>query len=369
MASLGHEHSLCIGEGNVLWVFGGNNSGQLGVPIECTNEPYKLQLNQHIDEPLGAIAVSASFYTSSVVDENGNVWIFGNCDKIIGKHSIIPQQITGKWDKIGIHYVALGETVILALDLNNEVWGLGSNANGQLGIPGNTTYSYSPIKIETLNSVNIKSIKCGQSHSVALDEDGHVYSTGSSSFGQTGLPDVKKQFGFAKIPNLPAIQQISAGWNHVLFLTTDGNVLSCGCQYGGRLGYEAKTHSYVPQIISSIPPISIISTTFYQSILVDDSGYIWLFGKNEYFGNLMPEGAVSVPFKTNIGSIIRVSEGGSHVFAQNDLGEVWGFGSNSKGQLAKPDSIPSNTNLFKLPETIAKCMFVNRRTSAKSARK
>jgi alpha-tubulin suppressor-like RCC1 family protein len=48
-----------------------------------------------------------------------------------------------------------------------------------------------PKKIESLNGLVITQLACGDSHSMALTREGHVYAWGEATVGQLGLDDTR----------------------------------------------------------------------------------------------------------------------------------------------------------------------------------
>lgn len=76
-----------------------------------------------------------------------------------------------------------------ALSANGSVYSWGSNGSGQLGLDSNTEAFFEPRVIRELRGVRIKQVLAGDKHSLALDENGNVYSWGCSADGKLGLGD------------------------------------------------------------------------------------------------------------------------------------------------------------------------------------
>lgn len=55
-------------------------------------------------------------------------------------------------------------------------WGLGDS--GQLGLGSRSTKAPTPAKVEALSGCGIVQVSCGQYHTLALNEDGEVFSVG-----------------------------------------------------------------------------------------------------------------------------------------------------------------------------------------------
>lgn len=72
------------------------------------------------------------------------------------------------------------------LSLSFKVYGWGYNGGGQIGT-GNSSNQLSPVKVTALTGTVIKKIVCGHSHTLAISDEGILYSWGSNSFGQLGI--------------------------------------------------------------------------------------------------------------------------------------------------------------------------------------
>uniref|UniRef100_A0A3Q3DC17 RCC1 and BTB domain containing protein 2 n=1 Tax=Hippocampus comes TaxID=109280 RepID=A0A3Q3DC17_HIPCM len=66
-----------------------------------------------------------------------------------------------------------------------HVYGWGYNCNGQLGL-GNTGNQQTPCRVAALQGVKVVQVACGYAHTLALTDDGFVYSWGANSYGQLG---------------------------------------------------------------------------------------------------------------------------------------------------------------------------------------
>eukprot|EP01084_Bolivina_argentea_P116155 206433_1 len=84
--------------------------------------------------------------------------------------------------------ISTGYRNCLLLEQNGTLWGYGSNSSGQLGLGHRISFIDKLTKIQYFIDENIKVtyIKCGGLHSLALDNNGKVYSFGYNSHGQCG---------------------------------------------------------------------------------------------------------------------------------------------------------------------------------------
>ena len=78
----------------------------------------------------------------------------------------------------------------VALKENGSVWTWGENTVGQLGT-GNTISYSSPVMI--MSEQNFKAIEAGNSFTAALTNDGSVYTWGDGTYGAIGNNDIQNK--------------------------------------------------------------------------------------------------------------------------------------------------------------------------------
>ena len=180
------------------------------------------------------------------------------------------QQINNKkWIDIAC---GIGHT--LALNEDGNLYGLGINNNGELGININLCKNKNPgfysrysiiyyIDTPILIKSNISKIKCGYSHSFAIDNNNELYVWGKNTNGQLGINSVTNAFEpklLDKILNQKWID-VAGGQNHSLFLTENNEIYSCGNNEYSQLGNKTKsnTNTLIPTIIYSNNRFSNVS--------------------------------------------------------------------------------------------------------------
>ena len=88
-----------------------------------------------------------------------------------------------------IKQISAGEHDTIALDNNGEIWVAGRNTEGQLGI-GNTSNSAVWAKMKSSDGSKdiseIKEVSAGRYHTMLLNNNGEVYSTGYNNYYQLG---------------------------------------------------------------------------------------------------------------------------------------------------------------------------------------
>ena len=143
------------------------------------------------------ISISVGYAHIVAIDERGKVYTFGannygQLGDVTTDGSEVPICISNKENELKgkkIISISAGENHTVALDEEGKVYAWGNNEYGQLG-DGTTTNSPLPIcisdKENELKGKRIISISAGEAHTVALDEEGKVYTWGYNRCGQLG---------------------------------------------------------------------------------------------------------------------------------------------------------------------------------------
>ena len=236
----------------------------------------------------------------------------------------------------------------LVLTSSGFVLGFGSNRYHQLSLPSNIQCQTTPI---ILPVENIIAVSVGGNHSLFLDHDGNVFSSGDNDFCQLGLTDSdlanRKPQIPTKLSSLHNIISISTGYFHSLFLDSNGNVFSCGNNSECQLGLNHTENKSIPTFIKDLQNIVAISAGFYHSACLDSDGYVWSFGSNDAgqlglgdnVNRFKPERIDDLPMINKISSGHR----GNHTMMLDHEGIVWVCGGNFRGRLGLGDELKRNT--------------------------
>jgi alpha-tubulin suppressor-like RCC1 family protein len=248
----------------------------------------------------------------------------------------------------GRHILAAGAQHSLVLTSRNQVYSFGSGANGRLGL-GNKKGQFTPMLIENLVG-KITAISAGGYHSLILNSQDQVFSFGGNDCGQLGTRDKKGKLVPTLITNskIGKITAISAGGNHSLILNSEGQVFSFGANDHGKLGLgnwdkeklnpTLITYSLIGQIE---PPESArviaISAGSDHSLLLNDQGQVFSFGKGEYGRTgLGDEYDRSIPISIKgltEEKVVAISAGADHSLFLAAQGQVFSCGFNADGRL------------------------------------
>jgi alpha-tubulin suppressor-like RCC1 family protein/subtilisin family serine protease len=235
-----------------------------------------------------------------------------------------------------------GQTHSLAVNEDGTAWAWGANNHGQLG-DGTYNSRYTPIKISNLS--NVRAVKAGQDHSVALTNTGNVYTWGVNSQGQLGLGryDVYNPLP-EKNQYLDGIIQIAAGAYHSVALKNDGTVWAWGNNESGQLGDGTTITRWSPVQINNLTNVIAISAGFNFNTALKSDGTVWAWGNNDYgqLGDGTTNKRLSPVQVKNITDIKSISSGSQHTLALKNDKTVMGWGYGSYGQLGNSGYISQN---------------------------
>jgi hypothetical protein len=79
---------------------------------------------------------------------------------------------------VSITHVNCGKYHTAAISADGDVYAWGLNDSGQLGLGSRSVKAPTPAKIEAFSGRGIVQLACGQYHTLALTQDGEVYSMG-----------------------------------------------------------------------------------------------------------------------------------------------------------------------------------------------
>ena len=292
----GWEHNIIITKKGKIFSFGHNQCYQCGYPNIKNQESIKNPINiSKINNNIKAISASCGNEHSLILSDEHVVYSFGsNEDGILGIKKIKSylnqknlNNTTGqKNDKLNTYKlnkidfgeytnkiieISSGTVHNLALTYDGKIFSWGSSQGGQLGLslkelesyPGfkNNYYISYPIHIPLPNNSNIIKISCGEAHSLALTNEGKVYSWGFGSNGQLGLGFCEDSFEPGEglknsmryepelIKNLEdeKIYDIKCGKTFSMFVDNKGELYSCGVNDLYQLGIQeinSKEHLY-----------------------------------------------------------------------------------------------------------------------------
>jgi len=282
---------------------------------------------------------------------NGTAWVAGhNVGNMFGndKPQLVPfpdQVHFPGGQRPKIVKVACGQNHILLLDANGDVWGAGSNGQGQLTGPDRAskeTYT----KLEQID--NVVDIAAGTQTSLFLRGDGTAWGVGTAHLGSLGdIGQTRNDWVWPpyprKIPGLDGgVAGMAHGTYHALWLMKDGTVRGSGRNKNGERGlgieyrYSNPKHpTEIPGIVDAVQ-VSALKTL---SVILLRDGTVRACGENDKGqlgrGTTSPQSEFNpIERVQGVTGVISVAASYRNIFFVLSDGSVMGTGENLYGQLA-----------------------------------
>jgi len=300
--------------------------------------------------PAPSSMVSAGGDHSSYLTPTGRAWAWGgNSSGQIGDNSI-----TSRCSPVSVRgttrtfiKISAGFTFTTAIDKNGRAWAWGLNNVGQLG-DNSTLDKCTPVSVA--GSVKTFYEISSYSHTLAIDGTGQVWAWGSNSAGQLGDNTIlSKRTPVSILGARKTFCKISTGESHSVGLDRNGAVWCWGNNGSGRLGNNDATQ------VSRLTPVAICGTTktFCQiyaggttSYGIDKNGRLWGWGTNSsgQIGNNSTGFALTpVSILGTVKTFCKISAGTSYALALDKNGRAWGWGFNGGGNIGDNSATQRNT--------------------------
>lgn len=401
LVAAGKRHSLAVAEDGSLWAWGRNNAGQFGdggVQQSTVSSPYKvMDASAHPMLTAGVKKIVAGYDYSLLLDNHGDVWAFGtNTQYQLGGGATTdkgPRKIDTLTHVVDIVASDYHAAAIQDDGGQNTVWGWGDNGNGQLGTNDKIDKS-TPVRFGTVDQA--VAVAAGKNATRVLTKTGDVWTSGlrlgdgvstsnvvpvkaiglatnvqldavaasetsvQLTYSQTGAATYKIKRGDKQIYSGTATSLTDTGIEYVsgtnayktFGLTPDTYYIYTVETYDSTsklLG--AKTVKVKTQQAPIFPPNNVATTKvaagLSHSLALLTNGEVWAWGTNAngQLGNTTVASGTRVPVKVQLPDtdIVSVKAGASHSLVLKSDGTVWGWGSNSYGQLAIPNVSTQNT--------------------------
>ncbi|MBI5238810.1 MAG: hypothetical protein HY887_10405, partial [Deltaproteobacteria bacterium] len=143
------------------------------------------------------------------------------------------------------------------------------------------------------------------------------------------------------LANATADTAIAGGWYHTIALKNDGTVWTWGWNYYGQLGDGTTTDRLTPVQVSGLTNVTAIASVYDHTIALKNDGTVWTWGAN-WYGQL-GDGTTtnkSAPVQVSgLTSVTAIAGGNKHTIALKNDGTVWAWGANWAGQLGDGTTI------------------------------
>lgn len=259
--------------------------------------------------------ISFGFEHCCILTSSGEVYSWGyGASGCLGHGSLLSSAIPTLISRLPRSvYIQCGAYHTAALTESEELYVWGRGDVNQLGLPSRLLMtdnmgSFVPIptKLEFFIGKRLKSVACGEAHTLVLDSNGIIYSFGWAEDGQLGLPaswlkDKYMSFSPKQIVYLKhkKIAKIAAGNIFSVAVTAAGEVFVWGNGEQGQLGLgNQRKMIEVPCIVDALQSEVILDAVCGEAsvICVSKAGTLYGWGQGcagifESKGNMFPYGS------------------------------------------------------------------------------
>jgi alpha-tubulin suppressor-like RCC1 family protein len=346
----GADHSLALSRDGRVFAWGDDSYGQLGSGRHLfLTTPVATILT----DPGQVVDLAGGSYHSLARLRDGSVLAWGNnTNGQLGDGSVtsrgLPVKVTTLTSVIAL---AAGERHSLAADSRGDVWAWGTNEYGRLGQGDDSTLEDSKVPIKVLQLTNIKDVRAGREHSLALTRDGKVMSWGANYSGQLGdsTGRTRKLPVMVEFP-LPDMQivAIDASNDHSFALDSLGRLWSWGDNGSYQLGDNVYSLRSSPLYMGGLEQQGKVSTFSVgpsggAAVLADGSLWVWgFYGRYEE-----PTRVTGLP-----GPVAQVRLGESHMVITLTDGRMLASGDNTYGQLGDGTEVSPDDLVFVVPKSV-----------------
>ncbi|XP_061358589.1 PH, RCC1 and FYVE domains-containing protein 1 [Gastrolobium bilobum] len=267
LVACGEYHTCAVTYSGELysWGDGIHNSGLLGHGNEVSHWiPKKVSGNM---EGFRVSYVSCGPWHTAIITSAGQLFTFGDGTFGAlghGDHSStnIPREVEtlkglrttrvscGVWHTAAVVEVLNESVESSAHSSSGKLFTWGDGDKSQLGHVDREPRLV-PECVIALSNENICRVACGHSLTIALTTSGHVYTMGSTAYGQLGCPAAD-----GKVPTRVEdkiadsfIEDIACGSYHVAVLTSKAEVYTWGKGLNGQLGHGDNGHRNKPTLV------------------------------------------------------------------------------------------------------------------------
>ncbi|XP_015760030.1 PREDICTED: X-linked retinitis pigmentosa GTPase regulator-like isoform X1 [Acropora digitifera] len=218
MIACGSEFSAVITEQGQLYTWGSSSEGQTSHGDKDCDVPTKVQLR------IKAVAVACGYYHMAVVSEDGSLFTCGENES--GKLGLDDSKLgdTSHLQKVNINEhvisVACGGNHTAAVTTCGKLFTFGQGDHGQLGHGSLCLECDSPKQVARLETIRVKHVTCGESHTAVITKHGNLYTCGDGRHGKLGMGEesFSNLFKFEKVARFDGftVQKVACGGCHTL---------------------------------------------------------------------------------------------------------------------------------------------------------
>lgn len=325
------DHALIIKTNGTLWAIGKNQFGQMGTGNLTSYTDIPVQIGTDTDWKQ---AVAGSHYTLAL-KTNNSFWACGRTNHAqfgngMNKDVMRPINTTTHWKEV---YTSRGSFNghTLAIQEDGTLWSWGPNQDGQLGI-GPPTYAHKPLPQQVGTASNWKSVTGGFHFSVGVKEDGTLWGWGRNGSGQIGLGGAWSTTSPTQIGTDTDWVMAASSSSNTIAIKENGTLWACGFNQNGELGIGNTSERDLLVQVGTDTDWLFVSAGDAHSLAIKADGSLWSWGSNQH-GQLGRSGLTTVPARVGTDTWLTVSGGGLHTLGIKSDSTLWAWGRNFSAQL------------------------------------
>ena len=347
----GSNYNAAISNEGILHTWGDNTDGRLGLGYTSDNVSVPTPVPDFIDYRV--VAYDTSWYSGAAILENGDLYTWGY--NYLGNGGSLqaspwPVRINDAGDtNIRFVDVKVSEYFSLGLDEDGVVYFWGKTDSYGMGNGHANETVLTPRKIVNISEKVIKMISVQIETIIVVDEIGDVYAWGYNYDGGAGVGhtiDVQIPTKVV-IPNNEKVISVVSSNHSSYVLTENGNVYAWGLNSSGQLGVGDTTRRLSPTLVSDLVGKEIVGIYAMENhaAALSSTGEAYFWGRNGAMqlglgdapttNHLLPTKSTILPYVTEI------ALGRTHGFISDIHYNIYGFGSNSYGEIGLGNTTPT----------------------------
>lgn len=314
---------------------GNNSNGQLGLG-DYSNRPNYLRV---VSAGFGWVTGAGGESHTYIINTSGDLYSTGSNG--LGQLGLGDTTTRNTFTKVGSSTwskVACGVDFTGAIKADGTLWAWGKNSAGQLGQGSfDASVHSSPLQIGL--ATNWVDVKCGSDFLIAKKSSGELWGCGADTNGQLGQGSTQaRRTSLVKIGVDVDWDSFDAGWAHTIAIKNNGDLYTWGANSRGELGDSTTIDKYVPIKIGSDTwkSVSAGGKGPGSSYGIKVSGTLWSWGVNDNYelGNGSADSSphsspILINSNTDWG---QVAAGGNHGLAVKIGGSSYSWGLNASGE-------------------------------------
>ena len=332
-------HSALVSGDGEMFTWGANAWGQCGTGE--SGDGHGIPARNPWVGKHKIVRVAAGQFSTAAITDAGEVYVFGlNDSGQLGKGDFspgmveVPQRVHIDGEVVG---VSIGYAHMLAWTSDGKLLSWGRNFYGQLGV-GDHRDKSSPQVVSYLQEEKVVSAAAGQFHSVVVTERGELYGFGYNRDYELGVGDNMDRVLPQVVPTLSGkkVVAVAAGGYHTLAVTEDGSLYTWGLNNLHQLGRAEKSSGKVPSLVpltsggivggrqigKRLKATQVAAGTWH-SLAVTQDGSLFAWGRCEHGALGVPcdggeNGAMSQPHRVESlkdKKVLMVAAGAAHSHA------------------------------------------------------